>query len=66
MNFLASLFLNRFEGKKQVFMFWVTQVEEEVGLGRRIADSVQEGSLEYSFDYNAATGHEKTHRIRKQ
>lgn len=47
-------------------MFWVTQAEEEVGLGRRIADSVQEGSPEYSSDYDAATGHEKIHRIRKQ
>lgn len=61
----VSFSLNRYEGKKQVFMFWVTQAEEEVGLGRRIADSVQEGSPEYSSDYNAATDYEKTHRIRK-
>lgn len=41
------------------------QAEEEVGLDRRIVDSVQEGSPEYSSGYNSVTDHEKTDQIHK-
>ena len=43
-KYMYSCSLDRFEWKKQVFiMLKLKQVEEEVGLDRRIVDSVQEG-----------------------